>query len=298
MNLKLSKRPRYNMFNPEKAFIEKNSPKQEQLTSKEELVYDSYVTKYKRQEPKLKEFSDVYSEQEINIDQQRLDKLKKDHIEKTERAEILEAVLAEQIEKANWLGEDCYIIQTSEYDDVINHTDLVAEFRDKNETIRIAIDVTTSEDNSVLDKKTDYIKKEIDKGKIADIKYYLFKEDEPQVKGKTEMDARVIIGTDKKGVMGVSELVAKVVKKEKGSNKELANFYMQIDFLEEIEEQLEYYINYAKSNYHTDASPVVKKQAKALKLISKILENKKRSLSLPQQAPKSEVYEYLTGLNG
>jgi hypothetical protein len=213
---------------------------------------------------------------------------------KTERSEILEVILAKQIEQANWFGENCFIVQTSEYDDVLNHTDLVAEFKEKDETIRLAIDVTTSQSKDTLADKIKFVEKEIDQGSLTTLKYYLFEEIEPYTKGKVEMIPRVIIGTDKEGVKELSDLVENTIKKEEGSNVELANFYAQIEFLEEIKGQLEYFIDYAKEK--GNPRPVISQQEKVLKVINRVLENKKHSMSLPRRARTNGTYRFLTSL--
>jgi hypothetical protein len=230
-------RPRSKIIlNPEKAFFEKYTLKEEELYPKEQLVYDKYVLEHKRQEPKMEDFSDIYPEEEIKKDKEHLNKIKERHqFYKTQRSEILEALLTNQIQQALWFGENYFVVQASEYDDVLNHTDLIAEFREKDEIIRLAIDVTTSENKNILEKKIKRIEKGIDQGKLTTLNI-LFEEIEPPSKGKIEMIPRVIIGTNKEGIKELSKLVEKTIKREKGSHKELANFYTQIEFLEEIKE--------------------------------------------------------------
>lgn len=287
------------MYNPEEAFLRKHIPREEELCPDEERVYQEYVSEYKKQKPEMDDFSDVYSEIEIKKDKNYLAQIKEGfQFCKTERSEILEIVLAKQIEQADWLGKNCFIVQSSEYDDVINHTDLIAEFREKDEIIRLAIDVTTSENKAALDKKIGFIEKDIDNGKLTTLKYYLFEETEPHIKGRAEMIPRVIIGTNKEGVKELSGLVEKTIKKEEGSNKELANFYAQIEFLEEIKGQLEYFIDYAKAKKGcAPEHPLINRQEKVLNIINRILENKKRSMSLPSRARTNGVYKFLTNLS-
>lgn len=274
--------------------------KEEPLWLKEELVYDKYVSEYIKQKPEMDDFSDIYPKEEIKEDKDKLTEIKERRkFKKTKRSEILEAVLARQIEEANWLGENCFISQVCEYDDVINHTDLVAEFRERDEILRLAIDITTTEKTEDLEKKIEKIEKEIDSGRLTSLKYCLFEETEPYYKGKIKMLPRVIIGTNKDGVKELSELVGKTIQGEKGSQKDLANFYAQIEFLEEIETQLKYFIDYAevKKGYSPE-DLLVKQHEKVLDIISEILENKKRSLGeLPPRARTSVIYNYLTGLS-
>ena len=71
-----------------------------------------------------------------------------------------------------------------------------------------------------------------------------------------------------------------------------------IEFLQEIESQLKFYVRYAQHECkYDDKHPVVLQRLKALGLIEEILENKKRSIGLPPRAPNNKVYRYLTNLD-
>lgn len=283
------------IISPEKAFFEKYTLPEEPLCQRELLVYSKYVPEYKKEEPKMDDFTDVYLEEEIRKDKEWLQKAKEKHLAKTGRAHLLEVILAKQIKLANWFGKNCFIVQTSEYDDVINHTDLVIELKKGKKITRLAVDVTTSENKWILDKKRDYIKEEIDQGRLTTLKYFSSKIN-PSLRGKIEMIPRVIIGTNKEGVKEISELVAGTIEKSptrKQSKRELTNFYAQIEFLEEAKAQLEYFIKYGEKKYSSD-NPVVYQQREALEAVSEILENKKRSLRLPQRARQNAVYKILT----
>ena len=153
-------------LNPEETYLKEHTLSEEKLSSAEEKVSEEYFPEYQSEEPKMDDFSDIYSREKIEDDKNELAEIKKKHqYEKTERSIILETVLTKHIEQSNWIGENCYVVQTSKYDDVINHTDLIVEFeREKNdEATRLAIDVTTSEDREVLDKKIKYITTMINK---------------------------------------------------------------------------------------------------------------------------------------
>jgi hypothetical protein len=65
------------MLNPEEILFKKHVPREEELCSKEEKVYQEYVLEYKKQEPKMDDFSDVYSEIEIKKDKKTWPRLKK-----------------------------------------------------------------------------------------------------------------------------------------------------------------------------------------------------------------------------
>lgn len=271
----------------------------ENLSYAEKEVYRNYLPEYQQQEPTLDDFSDVYPPEKIKEDKEKLDEIKKtkQFISKTKRSEILEAILAKQIEQANWLGENCHTSQTAEYDDIVHHTDLVAEFREDKEIIRLAIDVTTTENREILNKKIGFIEKDIKSGQLTTLDYYSFKEAEPHYKGAIKEIPRVIIGTDKKGVKDLSELTERIIRKEEESNIELANDHVQIEFLEQIKGQLEYFIKYTKKEGRQNQIKLINQQKKVLNVINGILENKRRSPDIkPQRASASQAQKFLTGL--
>lgn len=289
-------------FNFEKQNVvstEKQGLKEKPLSEAEKEVYGKYVPIFIQQEPRLDDFLDQYSEKEIKEDKNLIDGLERKFIKKTSRALILEAILAQQIEQANWLGDDCFVVCTSKYDDYVNHTDIVVEFRHNKEPIRLAIDVTTNKNREQLTKKIEYIEKDIYNDKLTSLKYYLFDEMEPSYKGKLELVPRVVIGTDNDGVERLCEIVKKTIGREKGSKEKLANYYLQIEFLEEIKRQLEYFIEYAKiKKDHSEKDLVVSQQQKVLKIINNVLENKTRLIGLqPNQTRRNQVYNFLTSLS-
>ena len=147
------------MYNPEQSFLNEYTLKEKPLTEEESFIQGELVTKYNKERPKLKDFP--YPEEEIKRDKERIIKIKKGfQYEKTQRAEILEAIINDQVDQAEWFGP-CYIIPSSEYDDIINHTDSIIEFEKENKTYRLAIDITVSKNKADLDKKRKFIQKDI-----------------------------------------------------------------------------------------------------------------------------------------
>ncbi len=271
----------------------------EKLSYAEKEVYKNYLPEYQEQEPSMDDFSDVYPLDKIKQDKEKLAEIKKTRqfVPKTKRSEILEAVLAKQIEQANWLGENCHTSQTAEYDDILHHADLMAEFRQGNESIRLAIDVTTTENREILNKKIGFIEKDIKSGHLTTLDYYSFKETEPHYKGAIKEIPRVIIGTDKKGVKDLSELTERIIRKEEESNMELANDHIQIEFLEQIKAQLEYFIKYTKEEGRQNQIKLINQQKNVLNVINGILENKRRSPDIKsQRASLSQAQKFLTSL--
>jgi len=111
-------------------------------------------------------------------------------------AEIFEAILLEEGEESGWLGEGVKIQKTSDYDDIKNHVDLVAEWHGRHaHTLGLAVDVTFGA--STLDGKCERLKDDIDKGRLGRMKY--------AHKEQTGIP-RVIIGMSKETVKELMDL--------------------------------------------------------------------------------------------
>lgn len=280
------------MPTPEQAYFNSYSTYDAPLTPAEDAVYDIYVPRHKKQETKITNFRGIYPDREIEKDIAELKAIRKKFKYKTQESEILEAVLAQQIDQADWFGEECSVVQASEYDDTVHHTDLIVEFHTEEE-IRLAVDVTTSEDHDNLKRKTGYILQDITKGTLTTLKY--FYSEDTETKGEITQLPRVIIGVDREGVKELCGWVEKTIKKEKGSNRSLANHYIQLQFLHQAEQQLIFFINYAKNKKgYDDAHPTVANQQKVLNIIQNILENKKSSIGgQPNRARDNAVNKFL-----
>ena len=123
-----------------------------------------------------------YSDKEIEKDikeTERLDRIfdskdreSPEHQEARNLGKVLEAIINEQVELGNWLGEGVITIKTSKFDDYTRGVDEVAEFLDEGEEVShlaLAIDATIGGDSVA---KLRRIKEEIDGGKMGEIKYF------------------------------------------------------------------------------------------------------------------------------
>ncbi len=119
-------------------------------------------------------------------------------------ATILEAIINKHITLSNWLGENAYSRQASDFDNLINGIDTIVEFETKKPKstshLGLAMDVTFS---NHLSRKIDRIKKEIDQGKLPEIKY--FESDIDHTQGRVQNVPRVVIAFNTKSL---SELAA------------------------------------------------------------------------------------------
>jgi hypothetical protein len=285
------------MINPEKAYIFKYGAKDDDLTPAEQVVYENCITPHRQSISPLDDFRDIYPELEIQADKKNIERIKREHSEKTKRAEILEAVLAQQIEQSDWFGENCRVYPTTEYDDLVNHTDLVVQLEKANgQVISIGLDVTTATDEDKLREKVSWTTREIERGQLSEIKYSQAEEGESLKHEKLQLASRVIIGTDAEGVTALSEMMHDVIKREPGSKARLGQYYLQIEILEEISKQLNFYINYAVKKGFLEDHPNIAKRHEALLVIDKILQNKKRSIPVRSEARSNKIYKFIEGL--
>ena len=193
------------------------------------------------QRPTIQDFSDVkVLEKHIARDEKWLAKQQNRETEQllTQRAKILEYVIQELGYSAEWFGQNCEIVQTTEYDDRAGHIDFVVEWENEDgKVIRLAVDVTTADNPEVLTKKDSMIRDEIRKGTLATVKY--FKSEIADKKSPLENTPRIILAVSKDGIQ---KLCGDVVKKKP---IELANSPEQLLLLEQIRTQMTDQIEYA-----------------------------------------------------
>ena len=249
---------------------------EERLTPEEKFVYEEMVEKEKTIKPKEENFSDIYSEFEIKKDIQEIKNLKVDFDFPTPKSKILEQVLLEQIEMSNWTGNNCYTVETTKYDDIINHTDFIIEWeKDDEQPVRLAVDVTVNNGISVFDKKYQHIKKELDKNRGTTIKYFN-SEINPEEKGTITNIPRVIIALDKKNLASLCEIVSRVIRKKPGSNEELSKSPLQLSVIKEIIFQLNKQAEYLERQNKTESN-IFKNLIKVKENLIDIYKNKKSS---------------------
>lgn len=254
-----------------------------------EIMYQKAVSYWDHDEQRKKDIEEfdgeenqcdgaIYSKEEIEKDKETVRKIKdkkaKDGslAKKTRYSEILEFILYLQAEQSNWFGEDCVTFRTVDFDDWVNHVDMVAEFEiEGGQFIRLAIDVTTSQSEEGIDEKISRIEKSIENGNLATVKY--FDSERANYTGKLIDTPIVIIGTSKEGVI---ELCG-VTNSENGK-KVLSKHYIQIKLLKQIGVQLKHFINHAIKNGYSEDHIIIQKQQKVLEVIEELEEKNKTRL--------------------
>ncbi len=180
-----------------------------------------------------------YRREEISADLQKVFEIKRSPTYMHERgneAVALEYVLMEGIKVHGWFGDSVESIQkTSEYDDIMNGVDFVITFHDEDtdKFVYLAIDATTSLDETVLRRKAEKNFGKLAGGKMASVKYF---EDPDGNMGETEMP-RVVLGLGPEKTVALQKLMV-----EKPSLTEDAG--EKYEFLASAENQLLKFVNY------------------------------------------------------
>lgn len=220
--------------NPEAAYLAKYSNQESPLTDAEEKVYD-----YLRQSNSGQEWAYTAGDEKL------LKKYTEKFGDKTQRGEMLEAILVSQFEESEWLGGECTITQCSEFDDVINGIDMVAEFENEDgKVVLLGIDATTTFSKERLEWKVERIFKEIERQNLGKLNYFS-SEEHPEIDKNVEMVPKVIIKVDELEVSRLSSMIKDMIDGKKGSAKELGKCRLQMEILKEIKDQLEAQIYYA-----------------------------------------------------
>lgn len=272
---------------------EQLSPKVEKISPVEEEVFRRLVPKFQALRINMDEFGGVYPKKEIERDKQDV-KIKKTLFEDSpfyRRAQILEALLAEQIELSDWFGESATTIVPAEIDDLYHGVDLATEFPQDNadEELRMGLDVTVSKGLSLTTKLL-LIKSKIEKGELTEMKYFA-SESLPDFRGRKRMPS-IIIGLDPRTINELASLWL-MVDRSKNPNpdtdpidreilreqareaqQKLAHHRAQVLILKEIELQLEAFSNLARKTGHSE---IASQFEKLLALTRKILSKKKIS---------------------
>lgn len=260
------------MFNENKNFLAELN-KDEGLTEVEDRVYDE-MRKRREPEPKEEDFIDTFPRAEIKNDIELVQRIEKNHTLHTERGEILEETLLQQIYHSCWLGDNCETVRTTKFDDYTHHTDFVIEW-DTDDKIRLAVDTTVTNDTEVIEKKVIKIQNELNEKRGTTIKYFqsnLTWEDNPE-KGRIEDIPSVIIAFDYENLQKMCEIMAGPGGKEKLGKTSL-QIYILEDFINQLEAQKIYL---EKITANTSDTNIYKNINKVQKYLEAILKEKKAS---------------------
>lgn len=260
---------------------EKLFHKVERISPTEEEVFRRLIPKFRALRIDMDEFDGVYSKEAIERDRRSVE-MKKNFFENDDsplkkRAQILEALLAEQIELSEWFGENTMTIIPTEYDDFYHGIDLAAEFKENDnlQYLAMGLDVTTSQGISLLTKLM-LIKGKIEAGELTKMKYFM-SERLPDFRGQMVNIPSIIIGVDPRTINELAELWLTIDKsknaghdidqitrdelreKAREAQHELAHHRTRVLILREIKLQLEAFINLANRKGHPEIIPSFEK---------------------------------------
>jgi len=250
-------------INPERAYeLSHTHYGENDLTDAEWETSLNFAQPYRKEVPHIDDFKESHpNDVERQRDKQVL-RAKADtaNMEKTERSIMLEALLAEHIEQSEWLGSNAYTFQTTDYDDLINHTDLVVEFEMSEGEQYLAIDVTTSGGES-FQKKRDGIGREVKQGSLTMIKYFKSQVDFDTPEKVLRHIPRVAVSLQPDVIQHLASIQKNILERKPGANQEMANDPVQFDILKQIENQLTDDVIYCLRSFRTlKASRTTKKR--------------------------------------
>ncbi len=237
-----------------------------------------------------------------------------------QRAELFEALLAENIESRNWFGDNAETIVPSRFDDIKRGVDLLVEFEIEAGFIKhlgLSIDATTNTQSII--EKIERIKEDIRHGHLTTLKY--FYSEKPSYAGMLRDIPKVIVGA---GFESIRELAGlwlnieklrkekfKLEKEEgldhpklpiisrqlKGLAERLNNHRIQFQILEEIKAQLIYFKKFALEQGVENADAIAEKYDNALETITQILNTKETAPSDEDRVKIDNDVAYKTIMN-
>ncbi|MCX6799773.1 MAG: hypothetical protein NT091_01360 [Candidatus Falkowbacteria bacterium] len=197
--------------------------------------------------PKIEDFKELVGDELIALHKKKVKEIESNpryNNQESEKGKLLEKLLAHDISFNDWL-DGAFTVGTTRYDDCVNHTDFVIEWRVGEDVLRLAVDTTVSgistndpsRADDVIFRKTDYIAEEIVKGRGTTIQYL---DSEAEDKKISVSDVpRVIIAFDHENMDKYIDLTFKALKKVHGYKEKLINNYLQISLLREMISQSE-----------------------------------------------------------
>jgi hypothetical protein len=202
--------------------------------------------------PKLNDFNDVYSSDEIKRDELLIQKRKDEWKEQNSDYEkfvrdfssIYEASVIDLLHTNKFLGEDTEVIPTSKYDDIFNGIDgvfIINQKKNISNYLGLNMDVTYSSGEINIDKKIDSIKQCIREGELPTLKYF----QDPKTKEHKKISLpKIIIGSQQSSADGLIRLWGQTTN---DNSEKLKNHPIQSKIIMEALSQLMYFYKFAKN---------------------------------------------------
>jgi hypothetical protein len=253
--------------------------------------------------PTLDQFADVYPKWVIEKDkgwvatiksqfQENFDSKPEDVKEKLygtkKRSEALEIIVGDQIEMNDWFGPNALFTRTTEYDDLVNGIDAVAEFNDPEDNpkrIALGIDASMKAD---LDKVRQKIERNISKVLNNNLSVKYFESQIDDYKGRLRDIIPVVIGVEGYDAGLLIEKFAQTIELQQKPDKnpfeeqkltkmrqDLANHPVQIIFLREIQDQVMMYYHILRKENNPKIQTKPERLMETAYMIQSILDEKK-----------------------
>jgi hypothetical protein len=279
------------MLNPEQALIKKRTFEDEKLSPIEgrakRIIEDDQDIKTNASRKErffdMNERAKAYKESDkkfggkVEQDKELVRKKRKEDQPKSLRGELLEDIFEKYSKEMEWFGDNARVVNASEYDDRVNHTDFIVLFGSGE---KLAIDCTVSEDDYNLSQKYRYVLDGIKNRKLTEIKYI-----DTEKNGPIDLVPRAVVGLRRNQLASLCGAILE---------GKISGHYMQLFILMNIEKQLSFQLEYAsKENgyatwktFQKDKKETDRKRISAMeekiyqttKVIRESIENKKSSL--------------------
>lgn len=297
-------------LNPEQRLMRGDA---ERLSELEDRLYKELVPNLERESIRIEDFEGLYDPKMLARDNAEVERLEKIYATDAEsgskkRGRIFEAMLNDQIEESNWLGENARVIIPSKYDDYKNGVDSIVEFDEETNRAHLALAIDITKSPEEVRKKLARIRGSINEGTLSEIKYFLARNNQGEITERAEKSGvpRVVVGADQKTMDEVGELLIRYKTLRKNQPKpgevghddfrklreKLAAHPMQFQIISEVRAQLTAFRGYAEANNKLAVIPAFDRM---LGILDSIMEQKPEAASEETLAriEEDEVYKMI-----
>lgn len=263
--------------NPSEMLIERMD---QTLAESEILKLQLLLAEFRKQSPKLTDFSGIYLPFEIRKDLQEIQNLRKKFEQSSpeqKEGEFYAAVLEMIVMEFASCWTSGYLSKASEFDDYKRQTDLFLEIEGEDGNVaRFSIDVTSSQNHAGL-KLIEAIE-EIRTGTFHEVKYFQSELDD--TKGRQTMP-RLIVGADKIEIVELARLFlrhknAPNAEARKNNHTLIASHRFGSEIKKEIRSRIKTYLmrlNLLKSTFNKPADQIAEQIKKLEIAYSTLSEN-------------------------
>jgi len=238
--------------------------------------------------PDSERFRARYGNEMVDDDLAKVKKRKQDNAEKEAKkteegreqkqiADLFEALVNDLIGRFNWMGSEVDTFTSSDFDDLFNGVDVIAEIHEEIHEedagtqavshLALAVDVAFALDVS---EKMKHIQENIDKGTLTRVKYFESDFLPPEQKGLSNVP-RVVIGLEQETVIALGKMWCN--EDREGNKEKIRRHGAQMVILKEVEGQLRYFAEYARMKNREE---IAETYEKTLTIIRKIVAEKEK----------------------